>query len=186
VPPREHVDPARRARFERLFADVYEPLQRFVRRRAGVAAVDDVVADTLLVLWRRLDDVPEGAALPWCFGTARRCLANARRADERRDRLTRRVASEPVPTASESDDTDLIAALAELPAEDREIVRLWAWEQLAPREIAVVLAISPNAASIRLHRAKRRLADRLGSGKDGAPAGHNPAGDRAGRTEEGA
>ena len=178
---------ARRARFERLFTDVYEPLQRFVRRRADAAVVDDVVADTLLVLWRRLDDVPE-AALPWCYGTARRCLANAWRADERRNRLTRRVANEPVPIDGEGDDTDadLIAALEELSAEDREIVRLWAWEQLAPREIAVVLAISPNAASIRLHRAKRRLADLLEPGKDGASAGHNPAGDHAGRTEEGA
>jgi RNA polymerase sigma-70 factor (ECF subfamily) len=90
----------------------------------------------------------------------------------------------PVGDADDETDADLVAALDELSAEDREIVRLWAWEQLAPREIAVVLAISPNAASIRLHRAKRRLADRLG--KDGAAAGHNPAGDQAGRTEEGA
>jgi len=44
-------------------------------------------------------------------------------------------------------------------------LRLWAWEQLSQREIAVVLDISPNAASIRLHRATRRLKDRLAPGK---------------------
>jgi RNA polymerase sigma-70 factor, ECF subfamily len=186
VPP--HVDLARRARFERLFADVYAPLQRFVRRRADAAAVDDVVAETLLILWRRLDDVPAEAELAWCYGTARRCLANTWRADERRNRLARRVASQPatVDDAGAETDAELVAALDELSGDDREIVRLWAWEQLAPREIAVVLAISPNAASIRLHRAKQRLAARLGSRKDGATAGHNPAGDHVGRTEEGA
>jgi RNA polymerase sigma-70 factor (ECF subfamily) len=63
VPP--HVDLARRARFERLFAHAYEPLQRYVRRRADAAVVDDVVAETLLVVWRRLDDVPADAELSW-------------------------------------------------------------------------------------------------------------------------
>jgi RNA polymerase sigma-70 factor (ECF subfamily) len=46
------------------------------------------------------------------------------------------------------------------------VLRLWAWEQLAPREIAVVLGVTPNAASIRLHRATRRLRERLGAGKE--------------------
>ncbi len=141
--------------------------------------LDDVVAETLLVLWRRLDDVPAEAELAWCYGTARRCLANTWRADERRNRLARRVASQPAPVddAGAETDAELVAALDELSGDDREIVRLWAWEQLAPREIAVVLAISPIAASIRLHRAKQRLAARLGTRKDGATAGHNPAGD---------
>ena len=59
-------------------------------------------------------------------------------------------------------------------------MRLWAWERLTPREIAAVLDITANAASIRLHRAKARLADHLGAGKISPAAGHN--GD--GRTEE--
>ena len=42
-------------------------------------------------------------------------------------------------------------------------MRLWAWERLTPSEIATVLEITPNAVSIRLHRAKdklRRLLDK--------------------------
>ena len=66
----------------------------------------------------------------------------------------------------------LNAALGELRPADRELLRLWAWEQLAPREIAVVLGITPNAASIRLHRATRKLRDRLQERKDGGPDGH--------------
>jgi RNA polymerase sigma-70 factor (ECF subfamily) len=191
VPPREHGDqtrPERRERFARVFADVYEPLQRYARRRIGESAVDDVVADTLLVLWRRLDDVPAASELAWCYGAARRCLANHRRGDERYGRLVDRVAREPAASVDPFEDPDpgLTAALAELSADDREIVRLWAWERLVPREMAVALGITPNAASIRLHRAKHRLARRLAAGKEGGPTGHKLGGDQPERREEGA
>jgi len=54
---------------------------------------------------------------------------------------------------------------------DREVLRLWAWEQLEPGEIAVVLGSTPNAVSLRLSRAKRRLAHLLGR-QDPVDAGH--------------
>jgi RNA polymerase sigma-70 factor (ECF subfamily) len=186
VSPREDDDVARHERFERVFADVYEPLQRYVRRRAGSAAVDDVVADTMLVVWRRLDAVPAEAELAWCYGAARRCLANHRRAEVRRDRLAARVASQPEISDGESpEDPDLFAALDELSGDDRELVRLWAWEQLAPRELAVVFGISANAASIRLHRAKQRLAERLDARKSDGSTGHKPVGDHTAQRGEG-
>ena len=178
---------ARRQRFERVFGEVYGPIQRYVRRRAGAGVVDDVVADTMLVLWRRLDVVPVDAELAWCYGAARRCLANHRRADERRDRLATRAATQAAIADGDpvESDPELIAALDELSADDRELVRLWAWEQLAPRELAVVFGISPNAASIRLHRAKQRLADRLDDGKNDGSTGQKPVGDHTGRRGEG-
>ena len=58
------------------------------------------------------------------------------------------------------------------PEPDQEVLRLWAWEDLAPAEVAVALDVSPNAASIRLHRAKAKLADALR--KMAPPAGHLP------------
>jgi len=178
------VDRARRARFERVFREVYEPLQAYVRRRCDPASADDVVADALLVVWRRLDDVPDGLALPWSYGVARRCLANHRRGDQRRDALVERLQAEPIlPPSPAEHDEELEAALAQLAADDREIVRLWAWEQLQPREIAVVLDITPNAAAIRVHRAKQRLAALLRTdagvpGKDDEGAEHKVLGHR--------
>ena len=53
------------------------------------------------------------------------------------------------------------AALGRLRVDDREILRLFAWEQLTLGEIAQVLGISANAAGVRLHRAKARLRDEL-------------------------
>ena len=65
---------------------------------------------------------------------------------------------------------ELSTALAAVRAEEAELLRLWAWEELSPAQIAVVLGVSANAVSIRLHRAKQKLRDELR--KLAAPAGH--------------
>lgn len=168
--------PDRRARYEAVFGEVYEPLQRYVLRRAPATVADDVVAEALIVLWRRLDDVPADAVLAWTYGVARRCLANERRGAGRRANLVERIKSDAlVPVGAPNDDPALDAALARLSDDDRELLRLWAWEELAPREIAVVLGVSANAVSIRLHRARAQLAEAL-AGKDAARAGHTVVG----------
>ena len=156
-------DPGRRQRFEALAGEVYEPLQRYARRRVDHHEVDDIVADTLMTLWRRLDDVPADARLPWAYGIARRHIANHRRAAGRHLSLVRRVAVQPQPTV-ETDgplDVELHTALEALDDHDRELLRLWAWEQLEPAEMATVLGVTTTAATIRLHRAKKKLGKKL-------------------------
>ena len=158
------MDDVTRARFEQIAADLIEPLRRFLARRTDPATADDVLADTLLVCWRRLDELPE-EPLPFAYGVARNCLANAERGVRRQARLAARIAvvdppAEATPPAAEPDES-LTRALAALRPEDAELLRLWAWEQLAPGEIATVLDITPNAVSIRLHRAREKLRDQL-------------------------
>jgi len=77
-------------------------------------------------------------------------------------------------------DPELHRALGELRPQDRELITLWAWEDLRPTEIAAVLGITANAVNavnavnIRLHRARGRLAELLAeseSGKSSRPAG---------------
>jgi RNA polymerase sigma-70 factor (ECF subfamily) len=154
----------RQARFEALARGLVEPLRRYLARRTDPATADDVLAETLLVCWRRLDDIPEDE-LPWAYGVARNCLANADRGRRRQERLSARIAvvDPPVETApgpGERDD-DLHEALDAIRPEDAELLRLWAWEQLTAGEIALVLDITTNAASIRLHRARERLREEL-------------------------
>lgn len=176
-------DPRGRARFEALAREAYPLLSRYLRRRADAETAADVLGDALVVMWRRFDDVdalPPDSMLPWCYGVARGCLANARRAADRRDRLARRLAAEPLPPLPsgpadglEQEDDELYAALDALSDSDQEVLRLWAWEQLEPREIGVALGISANAASIRLHRATDRLRVRLRVARKTQPgAGH--------------
>ncbi|MBZ5734584.1 sigma-70 family RNA polymerase sigma factor [Nocardioides sp. TRM66260-LWL] len=168
----------REERFEALAGQVVDPLRRYLARRASADLVDDLLAETLVVCWRRLDEVPS-EPLPWAYGVARNLLANARRAEARRQRLDARLAAEPPPLGPVDADPDgrLAAALAALPVEQAELLRLWAWERLERREIAVVLGTSANAVSLRLRRAQdalgRTLADPAGAARqDRGPAGH--------------
>jgi RNA polymerase sigma-70 factor (ECF subfamily) len=165
----------RRARFEAVYREHYGAVWAYARRRVvGAADADDVAAQTWLTVWRRLDDLPAGRELPWCYGVARRCVANHRRGDDRRMRLVRVVASERERDAIR--DTDpradhLHRALDRLREDDRELLRIAAWERLDHADIARSLGITPNAVALRLHRARRRLAAAL---KEADVTGHTP------------
>lgn len=161
-------------------AEVYEPLQRYLHRRCGPDDRDEVLNEVLLVLWRRADHVPPDNALPWTYGIARRCLANHRRGHRRRLRLVDAVGAaarpEPGPDWTSAADVALHSALESLGEIDREVVRLWAWEGLEPRDIAEVVGSTANAVSIRLTRSRAALAARIAKSdderKDVRPAGH--------------
>ena len=124
-----------------------------------------MLAETFLVAWRRLDDVPAGArAKPWLLAVARRVLSNQRRGARRRVGLADRLAQElsacrpAVPTES-----DLLVrrALAGLAESDREVLLLSAWEGLTPAEIGAVVGMRAVSVRSRLHRARRRLRSEL-------------------------
>lgn len=170
------MDESRRDLFEQVAPRLVEPLRRYLARRTDAATAEDVLAETLLVCWRRAEDLPE-EPLPWVYGVARNCLRNAERAARRQERVAARIMAQPADPGP-PEDPALDEALATLRPEEAELLRLWAWEQLAPAEIAVVLGISPNAASTRLTRAKKKLADRLRKSRAGA--GHEES--REGRT----
>jgi RNA polymerase sigma-70 factor (ECF subfamily) len=166
----------RRDRFEAIATEVYDPLQRYLRRRATADESGDVLSEVLLTVWRRLDDVPGDAILPWCYGVARRTLSNHRRAAQRHLRLVERLETEREPAlggdpAETLEDPELAEALAGLPAADQEVLRLWAWEQMEPREIAQALGSTANAVSLRLSRARKKLAESL-TRQDPSNPGH--------------
>ena len=169
---RVNADPRRR-RFEALAPALIEALRRYLARRTDPATADDVLSETLLVCWRRFDEMPADH-VPWAIGVARLCLANAERAQRRQRRLHARITvlDPPRAVAGESPalDDGLEVAFSRLRAEDVELLRLWAWEELTNEQIAVALGISVNAATLRLHRARRRLRDELR--KTGDTAGH--------------
>src|SRR5207253_10159620 len=143
-------------RFEQIYEEHREAVRVFVRRRAPESVVDDVVSETFLVCWRKLDRVPD-EALPWLYAVARKTIANHRRKLARQAPPRAAVGGEPEPVG----DGALAAAFAALSERDREVLRLVAWEGLSLREASVVLGCSAVACRVRYHRAKSRLASRL-------------------------
>lgn len=176
------VTSRREDRFASIAAEVAPAVLRYALRRTDHQTAEDVLSETLLVVWRRLDDVPAGGELPWCYAVARNQLANAQRSARRQRGLVTRIARldrPPTVTTYESPDPEVHAALAKLRADEREVLRLWAWEDLTPAQIAEVLGTTSNAVSIRLHRARRKFADLLAAErKDNDAAGQE-------RVEEG-
>jgi RNA polymerase sigma-70 factor (ECF subfamily) len=139
----------------------------YCRRRTDAETAADCAAETFLVAWRRLDQIPDGdAALGWLYGTARRVLANEFRRDRRWRRLLLRIrrfdpAPEPSPEVivlRRDRDRKVLAAMARLRPEDRELLRLALWEELPHAAIAALLGCSTQAATQRIYRATRRAA----------------------------
>jgi RNA polymerase sigma-70 factor (ECF subfamily) len=172
---------------ELAFAELYNrhrrSIQDYCRRRVAGDLVDDVVAETFLTAWRRLDDVPAGdGALLWLYRVAYRLVGHEWRSNARRVRLEARlrfVVRRPASPADESvidcvEHRLVLDAAACLGATDSEVLRLAAWEQLSIADISAVLEIAPNAVKQRLHRARRNLAReyrRLESRPPDAPKG---------------
>jgi RNA polymerase sigma-70 factor, ECF subfamily len=150
------------ARLEALFQRHYMAVAAYVSRRAHPDLVEDVVAETFFVAWRRLDDVTD-LDLPWLIGVARKTLATNRRSVARRLRLAEKLVSAPTSPADDiwDETVEVRSALAALSDRDREAITLIAWDGLSPQEAAAALGQSPVAFRVRLHRAKKRLRELL-------------------------
>lgn len=157
-------DELAQVQFSRLYREHGRAILAYALRRVEDREdAADVVAETFMIAWRRLAEVPFGAgARLWLYAVARRVIANLHRSERRRTRLGRRLAeslrtelaTHPAPG---SEAVAALRAMNELSDEDRELLLLVAWEGLSPSEAAKVLAVSSLAARSRLHRARRRL-----------------------------
>jgi RNA polymerase sigma-70 factor (ECF subfamily) len=153
---------------KRRFTDLYErhygSIYAFAARRIGRQFADEIAAETFLIAWRRFDTLP-AAPLPWLYGTARNVLARQRDAAARDGRTLDAIAVELAVaggTASDSGSGRRLAdAWEKLSERDREVLALVAWEELSVAEAAAVLDCPAPVFSVRLHRARGRLAKLL-------------------------
>jgi RNA polymerase sigma-70 factor (ECF subfamily) len=163
--------------FRAAFSATYPELVRYARRRVAAAEVDDVVSEVFLTAWRRWALRPDpDHPLPWLYGIAANVIRNRVRGQRRRLRLVERLARSSGPGSvpgPEPADTSVVDAMDVLSFDDREVLRLTAWERLTHAEIAQVLGCSVNAVAIRSHRAKRRLAAELVRRQESPGGGHD-------------
>ena len=165
-------------RFQEIYRRHRGAVAAYARRRLSGDAAEDVVAETFLVCWRKLERVPD-EPLPWLYAVARRTVANQRRSAARQAMPgVVETAAYAVPLEG---DPVLGAALSRLSERDQEVLRLVAWEGLSLREAATVLGCSAVACRVRFHRAKRRLAARLEE-LEPQPAAARPRSDPKGAT----
>lgn len=163
--PFECVTPpeaAKEEQFRAVFQSCLPKVVAYASRRVPAHDVDDVAAATFLVVWQRWDDVPAGqGTLPWVYAVAGRIISQHHRSGSRWCRLRGLLAGlgpAMEPALDLVFDDQVADTLARLRPTDRALLVLSYWEDLAPAEIAQMLGISTNAASIRLHRARKRFA----------------------------
>lgn len=176
----------RRERFQQLYDAGYGPVLGYARRRTDtIDDAHDVVSETFMTAWRRLDEVPEGErARLWLFGVARRNLANHHRGRRRYRDLSQRLQREP----ASSDDVaaaglggmetvSIAAAFERLSESDQDVLVMAGWEQLDAGQIAEVLGCSRPSARVRLHRARKRFTAALAAEglKRSVTNGHEPS-----------
>lgn len=154
-------------RFAALFDEHAPTVFAYAVRQVPHADAQDVVADTFLVAWRRLDDVPD-RALPWLLVVARNTISQRRRRDRRQDHVANASAvlerlAGPA-SAAESGVVErqtLLDALAAMSEIEREALLLVAWTDLTRGEAAKVVGCSTRAFEVRLSRARARLSRAL-------------------------
>ncbi|MEU1385955.1 MULTISPECIES: RNA polymerase sigma factor [unclassified Nonomuraea] len=164
-----------RQRFETTYRQTYEQILGYaIRRCSSPEDAADVVAETYVIAWRRISELPHGeAGRLWLYGVARRVLANHRRGERRRATQHAELAAEAAAlyaASSPQSGPDAVGeAMDMLSGDDRELLALSVWEELDPGEIASVLGCSRNAARIRLYRARKRFAKALEKTRTSVP-----------------
>jgi RNA polymerase sigma factor (sigma-70 family) len=144
-------------------------IQRYVARRLGPDAADDIVAETFLLAFRQREkyDRSRADARPWLYGISTNLIGRHRRAEIRLYRALARTGADPVVepftdrvderVSASSASGQLAAALAKLSADVRDTLLLAAWGDLTYEEIATALGVPVGTVRSRLSRARSKL-----------------------------
>lgn len=133
----------------------------------GAEDAPDLFGETLLIAWRRVDDLPAhpDEVRMWLFGLARGTLLNHSRGERRRSALVDKMRAHmpAVPAAPAADDGgDVRDAIARLTPELAEIVQLVHWDGFTLAEAAIITDCPASTARARYARAKEQLRAMLG------------------------
>jgi RNA polymerase sigma-70 factor (ECF subfamily) len=152
--------------FAALFAH-FAPRVKGYLLRLGLpdARAEELAQETLLAAWRRADrfDPASGSAAAWLFTIARNLRVDVARRDRLAPRLEVMAAEPPPPQAADTvveaaqHGNRVRAALAALPPEQAEVVRLSFFDDRPHAEIERALGIPLGTVKSRLRLAMARL-----------------------------
>jgi RNA polymerase sigma factor (sigma-70 family) len=160
-----------RLSFDEVFEDEFDGLHKYLARRVGSAVADDLAADVFATAFRRWGVWDQSRPVrPWLYGIAANIVKHHWRRERRMLRAFARLVESP---AFEEDDPPaarldsrvtrgaMAAALAELRAEEREVLLLHAWADLSDSEIAEALSIPIGTVKSRLSRGSERIRNHM-------------------------
>lgn len=158
---------------EQEFNDIFRAhlaeTSRFIARRTKAEDVEDLAADLFALAWQKRASIPKGLELPWLYKSARYLISNHNRKQQGRASILAALKEPETAPSAESialADIELAAAWKALNAKEQEILALWAFEGLEPKQLAIALEKSENACAIALSRAKAKLTQLLDSEKN--------------------
>ena len=153
-----------------MFADHAGAIFGYAARRLGPDMGGDVTAEAFTIALERWQtfDPARGTELGWLYGITSNLIRRHWRTEERRLRAfaatASRVESETDPLLRVEQRADaetqlevVIAAIAAMSAEDRDLLMLTAWEQLGAADVAEALGIPVGTVKSRLSRMRAAL-----------------------------
>jgi RNA polymerase sigma-70 factor (ECF subfamily) len=165
-----HSDDTATSRVERLYDSHADAVYAYLARRVGAEAGRDALADVFVAALADLDrfDPGRGSERAWLFGIATNVLRRHWRTEQRRlrawGRASRRDAVPGDPLVGVADRLDaeddavaVMAAVADLPAADRDLLLLLVWEESTYADAAAALGIPVGTVRSRLHRIRGEL-----------------------------
>jgi RNA polymerase sigma factor (sigma-70 family) len=160
----------------------FDKISRFLRRRVAREIADELTAEVFTVAFARREsyDLSRAYALPWLYGIASNLLRNRLRSELRELELLARAAVDPLAASGDpldrvlkrSVEPALASALLGLSPEERDVLLLYAWGDLAYDEIAEALDMPLGTVKSRLSRARTHVRAALASRLEVEEASH--------------
>jgi len=155
-------------------------LLRFLGRRAGAKVAEELVGELFRIAFerRKTYDASRASALPWLYGIGSNLLLKHRRGEARRLRASARMAAAGGVAYRRASAAALDArllfprvadAIESLPHSEREVLLLFAWEELPYESVAEALELPIGTVRSRLNRARallRELLEPNGKGRE--------------------
>lgn len=139
-------------------------VMRFLARRVESMWVEDLCSEVFLIAFQKRDQAPSEYELAWLYSIGGKLIANHRRRQITASKLVTALSIPSYAPSAESlafQDQELGNAWASLSNKEQEVIALVAFEELSVMAAAKVLNISANATSVRLNRARTKLAKLL-------------------------
>lgn len=153
--------------FGEVFVRHAPRIHRFVASRVGQAIADDIISETFLIAFERRTkyDQTFPNCAPWLFGIATNLVSRHRVQEARTYKIMERVIGREeteedhfltmAQIDAQMEVVRLAGALGQLKPRDRDVLLLFAWEDLTYEQIAAALGIPVGTVRSRLNRARR-------------------------------